>query len=94
MASLKFSTSSQSFHAELKKRISDYFKQAGKSSTGNFSLYFKAVILVVSFLFVYAHLVFYTPATWTSLLIFNTSPCNILPGPTSVNLDAPSAIID
>lgn len=68
MASPKFSNTSQSFHAELKKRISDYFSSAGKASTGNFHLYSKAIILVVSFLFVYTHLVFYTPATWLAIV--------------------------
>jgi|GEM_PF-4065338 len=62
MASPKFSHTSQSFHTELKKRINDYFKQAGKSSTGNFNLYLKAVLLVIAYFFVYIHLVFYTPA--------------------------------
>lgn len=68
MASPKFSNTTQSFHTELKKRINDYFKQAGKSMTGNFSLYFKAILLVVSFLSIYIHLVFYTPATWLAIL--------------------------
>jgi linoleoyl-CoA desaturase len=67
MASPKFSTVSQSFHAELKKRISDYFAQEGKKPTGNFSLYFKAVFLVVAFLATYVHLIFYTPATWLAI---------------------------
>ncbi|MDZ4794653.1 MAG: acyl-CoA desaturase [Bacteroidota bacterium] len=78
MASPKFSTASQSFHAELKKRISDYFKQAGKASTGNFSLYFKAILLVVSFIAVYTHLVFYTPATWLAM-----TECIVLGGLTA-----------
>jgi linoleoyl-CoA desaturase len=68
MASPKFSHTSQSFHAELKKRISDYFNQAGKASTGNFHLYFKAIILVISFVAVYTHLVFYTPTTWLAIV--------------------------
>ena len=57
----KFSNASQSFHGELKKRISDYFKNAGKSSTGNFSLYFKAIILVTSFsVRIYSSCIFYS----------------------------------
>ena len=78
MASPKFSNTSQSFHAELKKRISDYFKQAGKASTGSFSLYLKAGILIVSFLFVYTHLVFFTPTTWLAIV-----ECVILGGLTA-----------
>lgn len=57
----KFSGNAQTFHAELKKRINDYFQEAGKSYTGNFQLYFKAVVLVVAYLAVYTHLVFFTP---------------------------------
>lgn len=65
MSSPKFPKISTSFHSELKKRISDYFKQKGKAPTGNFKLYIKAIILVVTFLTVYVHLVFYTPpAVW------------------------------
>lgn len=78
MASPKFSNASQSFHGELKKRINDYFAQSGKKSTGNFSLYFKAVILVVGFLLVYTHLVFFTPSTWLSI-----TECVVLGGLTA-----------
>jgi linoleoyl-CoA desaturase len=78
MASPKFSQSAQSFHSELKKRISDYFKQAGKAPTGNFSLYFKAITLVISFVLVYIHLVFYTPATWLAI-----TECIVLGGLTA-----------
>jgi linoleoyl-CoA desaturase len=61
MAVPKFSNIPHSFHSELKKRISDYFEQVGKSTTGDYSLFLKAVILMVSFVFVYVHLVFFTP---------------------------------
>ncbi|HEX7902748.1 MAG TPA: acyl-CoA desaturase [Chitinophagaceae bacterium] len=64
----KFSNVSQSFHAELKRRINDYFGQAGKAPTGNFNLFFKAGVLIISFLFIYIHLVFFTPAVWLALV--------------------------
>lgn len=64
----KFSSVSQSFHSDLKKRISEYFQQTGKTSTGNIHLFIKAIILVLSFVFVYIHLVFYTPVTWLAIL--------------------------
>ncbi|HVU85467.1 MAG TPA: fatty acid desaturase, partial [Puia sp.] len=61
----KFASSSQSFHAELKRRISAYFEEVGTSQTGNYNLFIKAVILMVSFVFIYVHLVFFTPnAFW------------------------------
>jgi linoleoyl-CoA desaturase len=64
----KFASATHSFHADLKKRISDYFEQVGKSTTGNYSLWLKALILVISFSFVYIHLVFFTPASWLAIL--------------------------
>jgi len=63
----KFVNTPQSFHSELKKRISDYFKTMGKSTTGNYRLFIKAIILVVSFLFIYTHLVFFTPGTFWAI---------------------------
>jgi linoleoyl-CoA desaturase len=68
MASPKFSHPTNSFHGELKRRINEYFSQAGKKPTGNFSLYAKAIILLISFVAVYTHLVFYTPTTWIAIL--------------------------
>lgn len=61
MATPKFTNVPNSFHAELKRRINNYFEESGASPTGNFSLFFKAVFLMVSFLGVYVHLVFFTP---------------------------------
>ena len=64
----KFSTVPQPFHGELKKRISTYFQETGKSATGNFHLYFKAIVLVVGLIATYIHLVFFTPPTWLALI--------------------------
>ncbi|RYY15433.1 MAG: acyl-CoA desaturase [Chitinophagaceae bacterium] len=64
----KFSSVPTSFHGELKKRISTYFQESGKSSTGNFHLYFKAIVLVVGLIGTYIHLVFYTPPVWLALI--------------------------
>jgi linoleoyl-CoA desaturase len=58
----KFSNIQNSFHAELKAKISEYFIQVGRSTTGNYQLFMKAVILMVGFIFLYIHLVFFTPA--------------------------------
>jgi len=46
----------------LKKRINNYFEEAGKATTGNFQLYFKAILLSTAFIVIYTHLVFFTPA--------------------------------
>ena len=68
MALPKFSTGSAgSFHAELKKRIHDYFATRGKKHTGNFALFFKGCILFIAFIVLYVHLLFYTPVAWIAL---------------------------
>ncbi len=59
----KFAASPQTFHTDLKKRINAYFDQKGKSMTGNFNLYLKAVVLGLSFIGLYIHLIFFTPGT-------------------------------
>ncbi len=65
MSTPKFPKTPASFHGELKKRIGEYFKQKGRAQTGNFRLFFKAGLLVVSYIAVYIHLVFFTPpAVW------------------------------
>jgi linoleoyl-CoA desaturase len=64
----KFPSVKFTFHAELKQRINDYFTKTGKSSTGNYKLFIKAIVLVVSFLGVYTHLVFFTPTPWLALI--------------------------
>ena len=68
MAVPKFSQVPQSFHSELKQRIAQYFEEVGTSTYGNYKLFLKAVILMVSFIFVYIHLVFFTPNTFFALL--------------------------
>jgi len=68
MASTKFVSNAPSFHAVLKTRVTQYFQEVGKSTTGNYKLWIKAISLVVSFLVVYAHLVFFTPVWYFALL--------------------------
>lgn len=68
MSSPKFPKIPLSFHSELKKRISEYFSQKGKPQTGNFKLYFKAILLVSSFIGVYIHIVFFTPAPFWAIV--------------------------
>ncbi|MBX7201933.1 MAG: acyl-CoA desaturase [Bacteroidia bacterium] len=67
MAAPKFS-GTNTFHTELKKRVAEYFKEVGNSPTGNYQLFLKAIILVVLFLFIYIHLVFFAPPAWLALV--------------------------
>lgn len=64
----KFSARNNSFYAELRKRINNYFQESGVAPTGNFNLYFKAILLIVLFVAIYIHLVFFTPPTVFALL--------------------------
>lgn len=56
------------FHQELKKRVNDYFVENNKAPTGNFSLYFKAVLFWVAYIALYVHVVFFTPIAWVAIL--------------------------
>lgn len=67
MALPKFSSGAGTFHAELKKRIQDYFATTGNAPTGNYKLLIKAAILFFLFIALYAHLVFLTPGVWVAL---------------------------
>lgn len=68
MIAPKFLTKANSFHGELRRRTNEYFAEAGKAKTGNRQLFFKAIILVVSFIALYIHLVFFTPAYGLAIL--------------------------
>jgi linoleoyl-CoA desaturase len=68
MSMPKFANVPHSFHSELKKRIGEYFQERGKSTTGNWSLFMKAGILIACFAFIYIHLVFFTPNIFFSIL--------------------------
>ncbi len=57
-----------SFHQELKKRVNNYFVENKKSATGNWSLYFKAILFWTLYIALYVHVVFFTPVGWVALL--------------------------
>lgn len=68
MALPKFAHASQGFHAELKRRISEYFSATGKKPTGNYRLYTKAIILTVSYVAMFTHLIFFDPVVWVAVV--------------------------
>jgi len=78
MAAPKFTSNGNSFHTELKQRITSYFQEVGSATTGNYKLFVKAIILVASFLLIYSHLVFFTPTAWFAIV-----ECIILGGLTA-----------
>lgn len=67
MQAPKFAHTAQSFHVVLKNRINDYFEKTGKQTNGGFRLLSKALFLVLSFIYLYVHLVFFTPGTALAL---------------------------
>ncbi len=68
MATPKFLHGKGDFHLELKKRVNQYFLDRKKPMTGNNALIFKAVLFCTCYIFLYIHLVFFTPASWLAIL--------------------------
>ena len=64
----RFNSSTTSFHADLKSRVMEYFSISGLTTTGNTGLYLKAIVLVIAYVAVYVHLVFFTPIWFLSVL--------------------------
>lgn len=56
------------FHQELKRRVSNYFNETKKDATGNFGLYFKAILFWTLYVALYVHVVFFTPSAWVAIL--------------------------
>ncbi len=67
MSTPKFLQSQGNFHMALKQRVNQYFTDRKEESTGNKSLIFKAVLLFSCYLFLYANVVFFTPAWWVAI---------------------------
>jgi linoleoyl-CoA desaturase len=69
MATPKFlNVSGTTFHQELKRRVNEYFTKSQKPATGNFGLYFKAVLFWASYVFLYVNVVFFNPPTWVAII--------------------------
>ena len=63
----KFPVVKESLHAELRKRVNQYFTDNNISPTGDGRLFFKAIFLIIVFASVYTHLVFFNPIWYISL---------------------------
>jgi len=63
----KFASTKISLHTELKKRVNTYFENVDKAATGTYKLYIKAAVLLLSYAFIYVHLVFFTPSAWLAI---------------------------
>ena len=63
MSSASFTNTNTAFFITLRSRVNDYFKQNNLKYTGNFKLYAKTAILVLSMFACYTFLVFFTPSS-------------------------------
>ena len=68
MPTPKFIQGKGSFHSEIKSRVNRYFGEIKKPTTGNTSLFVKAVIFFSIYILLYIDLVFFTHAWFISLL--------------------------
>ena len=67
MVTPKFLQGKTTFHADIKARVNQYFLDRKKPSTGNIWLLSKAIFFCASYVFLYIHLVFFTPAWWFAI---------------------------
>ncbi|MCS7075897.1 MAG: acyl-CoA desaturase [Bacteroidia bacterium] len=58
MKKITFNNRGQEFHATLKKRVAEYFKENNISPNANTEMVFKTIILIAFFIFCYGFLVF------------------------------------
>ncbi len=63
----KFPAVKQSLHTELKRRVQQYFDERGIAATGTPKLFTKAIIMVIAFISVYLHLLFFTPVWYLAI---------------------------
>jgi linoleoyl-CoA desaturase len=56
------------FYQELKNRVNLYFEESKKSITGNFGLYFKAILFWTCYVALYVHVVFFHPPVWLGII--------------------------
>jgi len=69
MQKVSFDNKNSVFFNALKEKVDTYFKSNNISETGNFKLYLKTIILLLTAVSIYTILVFFTPATWISIVL-------------------------
>lgn len=67
MATPKFIQGSGTFYTDIKSRVNNYFHEVKKPTTGNSSLFLKAIILFSAYIFIYINLIYFTPVWWIAL---------------------------
>ncbi len=69
MQKVIFNNKDSVFFETLKQKVDTYFKSNNIRETGNFKLYIKTILLLLSAITFYVVLVFFTPSLWLSILV-------------------------
>lgn len=69
MLTYSFDHASSAFFNVLKKRVNGYFAKQHLEGTGNWHLFIKSAVLILTSACLYGTLVFITPVAWMSLLL-------------------------
>lgn len=69
MQKVSFNNKNSVFFNALKDKVDTYFKSNNISQTGNYKLYIKTALLLLSLAALYTVLVFFTPPTWVSVVL-------------------------
>jgi len=69
MQKVSFNNKNSIFFNALKEKVDGYFKANNISQTGNYKLYIKTIILLLTAAGLYTMLVFFTPPIWISIIL-------------------------
>lgn len=69
MQKVTFNNKNSVFFNALKEKVDTYFKSNNIKETGNYKLYIKTIILLLSAGTIYTVLVFFTPSLWLSIVL-------------------------
>lgn len=65
----KFDSSDNAFFSELRSKVDHYFESNDLHTTGEWRLYSKGLLQVLSLITLYVVLVFFTPPTWLAIIL-------------------------
>ncbi len=69
MQKVSFNNKNSDFFNALKEKVDAYFNSNNISQTGNYKLFIKTILLLLSAAALYTILVFFTPPVWISILL-------------------------
>ncbi|MGJ1433146.1 fatty acid desaturase family protein [Sphingobacterium spiritivorum] len=78
MSKIKFINNGSSlFSKDLRNRVNQYFGTTSKEKVGDFRLFLKAILLIVSALSIYVFLVFFSYPAWLGIILSVIFGCNL-----------------